>query len=199
MECEKCNIRFIFYYTGEDTIKDIMDLLELNSNFKREHLSIYYKDGNSYFMEHEPVFASVANNGSENEMKLCIRALGGGKPRQTKPKKHMIKSEKLQKAQSDAQKVVGADAVNLKCIMDSNAVLSSFYTAAEKDPVDASLKQIEKLSKEHLDKALDSIKGGIGGTTEQKLKNFSLLCLEPPLLRLESSTKSHAASWRQPV
>lgn len=137
LECEKCNIFSIFYYTDTDTIKDIMDLLELNSNFKREQLSIYYKDGNSFFMEHEAVFASVANNGSENEMKLCVCALGGGKPRQTKPKKHMTKPEKLQKAQSVAQKVVGTDNMNLKCVVDSNAALASFYTASEKDPVDA--------------------------------------------------------------
>ena len=48
LECEKSNFRFIFYYTEGDTIKDIMDLLEMNSNFKREQMSIYYKDGNSF-------------------------------------------------------------------------------------------------------------------------------------------------------
>ena len=132
----------------------------------------FSEDGNSYYK-------NVANNGRENEMKLCIRALGGGKSWPTKSK-----PEKLQKAQGVAQKVANTEAVNLKCIKDSNDVLTSFYTFAEKDPRGAFLTQIEKLNEEQLGKALDSIKGEIGGTTEQKMKNFSFVLFGNPIAEI---------------
>lgn len=46
------------------------------------------------------------------------------------------------------------------------------------------MKQIEKLSEGHLGKAFDSIKGDIGGTTEQKLKNFSFALFGAPIAEI---------------
>eukprot|EP00435_Cladocopium_sp_Y103_P008106 s1996_g2.t1 len=184
LECQKAKFKFIFNYTEKDKVKDILELIELNTDIKMEQMVLFYRGGKSYCQNHEPLWATILKMGG-NEFKLCVRALGGGKTTTKRVKKQSLtKPEKLKKARTDAQKVADKEASALKCMADSNDALTTFYTLAEKDPAEAFLKAIDKMSEADLGKAYDSIKGDIGGTTEQKLKVFSTHLFGAPLAEI---------------
>ena len=183
LECQKAKFKFIYNYTEQDKVKDVLELIELNTDIKMEQMVLFYRGGNSYCQNHEPLWATILKMGG-NEFKLCVRALGGGKASKRVKKQVLAKPEKLKKAQSVAQKVADKEASALKCMADSNDALTTFYTLAEKDPADAFLKAIDKMSEADLGKAYDSIKGDSGGTTEQKLKAFSTHLFGAPLAEI---------------
>ena len=183
LECQKAKFKLIYNYTEQDKVKDVLELSELNTDIKLEQMVLFYRGGNSYCQNHEPLWATILKMGG-NEFKLCVRALGGGKASKRVKKQVLAKPEKLKKAQSVAQKVADKEASALKCMADSNDALTTFYTLAEKDPRDAFLKAIDTMNEADLGKAYDSIKGDSGGTPEQKLKAFSLHLFGAPLAEI---------------
>ena len=80
--------RIIRYFYGvQDTIKDLRGYLANRWDWPKENISIYYPNGKSFFQDWEPIGASIDGNGGfPTCVRLCIRALGGGKRARAVPK-----------------------------------------------------------------------------------------------------------------
>eukprot|EP00434_Breviolum_minutum_P042376 symbB.v1.2.037716.t1/scaffold5646.1/size24984/2 len=186
LECQKCQFNFTYHYTEKDKISDVLELIEANTDIKKEQMVLFYSGGRSFFGDWEPIYASVMMNDHNPEMLLCVRALGGGKSTFKPTKKTVLtKQEKLVKAQSVAATVASKEAAVLKCVKDSNDILCAYYSSAQTDPKSAFTQAIDKLSEADLTKALQSIQGDVGGSTEQKLKAFALCLFGEPITEIE--------------
>ena len=89
------NFDLMYNFGEKDTIGDIIELIEANTNLKKEQMVLFYKGGGSYFQNWEPIMASLRRNDYQPEFLLCVRALGGGRGGQRPVKKPLTKQEKL--------------------------------------------------------------------------------------------------------
>ena len=155
LECQKCTLRLRYHYEEKDTIRDLLELLEANTNFAREDMVLYYKGGKSYFHEYEPIWASVLKQDGANEFKLCIRAKGGAKGHQQKAvKKNMTKSEKLDYARKMAQQVLQHEGKCLACLQQVDKKMADFTKMIAEDPKNAFDKMMADLAEKNLEDIL---------------------------------------------
>ena len=180
LECQKCQFHFVYHYGVRDTMRDILELLEGNTNIKREQMVLFYKNGNSYFMEWEPIHASLAKFGGGQELRLCIRALGGAReqPKATK-KANLTKKEKLEQAQKGAQAVASHDASTLSCLRDLDKSMRQFSETVATNPNAAVEQLMHSMSEGDLEKAIAALhtKGG----SDYKMKLFARALFAEPM------------------
>eukprot|EP00438_Fugacium_kawagutii_P005358 Skav207095 [mRNA] locus=scaffold2123:6607:8121:- [translate_table: standard] len=191
LECSNCTLDFHYFYDQTDKIKDFLEVLELNTAWSVNQMTLFYGAGNSYFMPYEPIYASILKMGGSNKCRLCIRQLGGGKSIRKDIKTTKRTPADFQKLYGDAFKEIAKTVkpvANLECMIACDKALVKFIADAECDASNAFKVAISNMDDEDMLNRLHGcfiMKGG----TEYKLKQASRLLFGKALVELEEVSK----------
>ena len=176
LECQNATFRFVYHYSITDKVDDILELVELNTSLERKCMTLYYKDGNSYMQGWEPIYASVSQNNSLPDFRLCIRLSGGAK---TAVRKQVEKNEKVKMASlkfvEKQKKIEISDVKHLPIIKDVEETLGKFMNDIEKDSVGTLKFFVEKMDITSIEEALSILNATTG--VEVKLNKIACLVL----------------------
>ena len=164
---------FLYHYSKDDKIRDALEMIESAIDIPATQLVLFYKAGNSYFMNWEPIAASVRENDHSPEVRVMVRALGGGKTtvRKSTKKAQLTKSERLSLAQKEAQKVYAHEGKALECISKADELLTSFSADVATSIKGAIEDRVKALTEDGLSQALAVMKEN--HNKDWKLKQLS--------------------------
>lgn len=174
LECQNATFRFVYHYSITDKVDDILELVELNTSLEKKCMTLYYKDGNSYMQGWEPIYASVSQNNSLPDFRLCVGLSGGAK---TAVRKQVEKNEKMKMASLkfvEKQKKIEISKVkDLPIIKDVEDTLGKFMNDIEKDSMGTLKFFVEKMDIAAIGEALRIL----NATTSVEVKLNKIACL----------------------